>query len=457
MCDVCMKPLRLCLCGRLRSPPVDTAVGVTVLQHAMEAHHPLNSTRVARLGLRNLAVAQVTDVNHCARFVLTTLGADGGATASDLRGGIAGPVAGAASIGNDGELASSPDEICVRSDRKICAAYSLEKTEPNACGYLGMEVASLGGSNEKLDIGDVHDDVLVAEIDSLGSGYNSDVSFGLKKYDGQPPDFVWPRSAKNQTENSYVDAVNGGRYHGSEMGLTYNANGNLASVLENGFETNGTILHSNGVGNKKEDIASLGQHWTREKMDKCTIAYTEKELSMDIERGVKPKIRWLSRGPLGQAAVSNGFVVTKIQTKKSKLTGELTEFEEFSITIPRKSALLFPCQRAISIDASGCQVQHLIVLDGTWAKAQRMYHENPWLQLLPHVKLESETVSLYSEVRHEPRAGCLSTVESIVVAMRKLGEDSKGLDDLLDVFESMIADQRRCKDENCKQKQESQS
>uniref|UniRef100_A0A0A9FZ77 Uncharacterized protein n=1 Tax=Arundo donax TaxID=35708 RepID=A0A0A9FZ77_ARUDO len=36
--------------------------------------------------------------------------------------------------------------------------------------------------------------------------------------------------------------------------------------------------------------------------------------------------------------------------------------------------------------------------------------------------------------------------------MRKLGEDSKGLDDLLDVFESMIADQRRCKDENCKQK-----
>ncbi|GJM95731.1 hypothetical protein PR202_ga12508 [Eleusine coracana subsp. coracana] len=361
MCDVCTKPLRLCLCGRLRSPPVDTAVGVTVRQHAMEAHHPLNSTRVARLGLRNLAVAQVTDVNHCARFVLTTLGADSGATASDIRGGIAGPVSGAASIGNDGELASYPDGFCVQSDIKICAAHSLEKTEPNACGDLGMEVASLGGSNEKLDVGDIHDDVLVAEIDSLGCGYNSGVRFGLKKCYGQAPDFVWPRSAKNQTENFYVDAVHGGSDHGSEMGSTYNANGNFACVLENGFETNGTTLHSNGVGNNKENIASVGQHWTREKIDKCTIAYTEKELHIDIEHGVKPKIRWLSRGPLGQAAVSNGFVITMIQTKKSKINGEVTEFEEFSITILPKSALLFPCQRAINIDASCCQVQHLIV------------------------------------------------------------------------------------------------
>ena len=209
----------------------------------------------------------------------------------------------------------------------------------------------------------------------------------------------------------------------------------------------------NAIGGEKFEVgADIGQDWTRKSMDKCTIAFTNKELRIDIERGVKPKIRWLSRGPLGEAAVSNGFVVTKVQKKKCKLTGEVTEFEEFSITIPPKSALLFPCKRAISIDASGCQVQHLIVLDGTWAKAQRMYHENPWLQLLPHVKLESDRVSLYSEVRHEPRAGCLSTIESIIVAMRKLGEDSKGLDDLLDVFESMIADQRRCKDENMKQK-----
>ncbi|TVU46370.1 hypothetical protein EJB05_05900, partial [Eragrostis curvula] len=475
MCDVCTKPLRLCLCGRLRSPPVDTAVGVTVLQHAMEVHHPLNSIRVARLGLRNLAVVQVTDVNHCAHFSLTTLGAGGGAAGSDLGGGIAAPAAAAAPTGNrgrsdgpgemakqigdclgryEGELALLPDGICGQSARKIGAAYNFEKTTPNGCSDLVMEDVNLGGSDEKGDLGIVHDGILVGEVESLGCSHNGGVNFGLKKSDGQPPDFEMPDSMENQIAKSDFNVVNGGSDHGSESGLTCKTNGNLAPVLANGLEVNGTMHHSNGVGNEKES-ADLGQHWTREKKDKCTIIYTEKELQIDIERGVKPKIRWLSRGPLGQAAVLNGFVVTKIQTKKSKLTGEVTEFEEFSITIPPKSALLFPCQRAISIDASGCQVQHLIVLDGTWAKAQRMYHENPWLQLLPHVKLESDRVSLYSEVRHEPRAGCLSTIESIVVAMKKLGEDSKGLDDLLDVFESMITDQRRCKDENCKQKQKS--
>ncbi|KAG0548779.1 hypothetical protein BDA96_01G196700 [Sorghum bicolor] len=428
MCGVCAKPLRLCLCGRLRSPPVDNAVGVTVLQHAMEAHHPLNSTRVARLGLRNLAVVQVTDVNHRARFILTTLEAAGGsgAAASGLGGG---PVA--AHFGNhdrsDGPkeidlqngcgLAVPRDGICAKSDRKDSASCDFDGSGLNACGYLGAEDISFGDSCERLDRGDLNDGIfcnLAGEVGSLSCCHNDGgcVRFIKKtKGDERPADLERPNSAANQIENSVDDSTIGE----SNQGLTYKG-------------------------------------WTRKNMDKCAIAYTEKELRIDIERGVKPKIRWLSRGPLGEAAVANGFLVTKIQMKKCKLTGEVTVFEEFSITIPPKSALLFPCQRAINIDASGCQVQHLIVLDGTWAKAQRMYHENPWLQLLPHVKLESDRVSLYSEVRHEPKAGCLSTIESIVVAMRKLGEDSKGLDDLLDVFESMIADQRRCKDENVKQK-----
>ncbi|XP_066336928.1 uncharacterized protein [Miscanthus floridulus] len=466
MCGVCTKPLRLCLCGRLRSPPVDNAVGVTVLQHAMEAHHPLNSTRVARLGLRNLAVVQVTDVNHRARFILTTLEAGGGAAASGLAGG---PVA--AHFGNH-DRSDGPEEIdlqngggpafprvgiCAKSDRKDNASCDFDGSGLNACGYLGAEDISFGDSCERLDLGDLNGGIfcnLAGEVGSL-----SCARFIKKmKSDGQSAaGLERPSSAANQIENSVDDSTIGESNHRSEVGLTYKVNGKLSnSVVANDSdsgEVNGMVNDWNGMGEEIDEAsAAIGQDWTRKNMDKCTIAYTEKVLRIDIERGVKPKIRWLSRGPLGEAAVSNGFLVTKIQMKKCKLTGEVTVFEEFSITIPPKSALLFPCQRAISIDASGCQVQHLIVLDGTWAKAQRMYHENPSLQLLPYVKLESDRVSLYSEVRHEPRAGCLSTIESIVVAMRKLGEDSKGLDDLLDVFESMIADQRRCKDENVKQK-----
>jgi len=48
----------------------------------------------------------------------------------------------------------------------------------------------------------------------------------------------------------------------------------------------------NGMGEEIDEAsAAIGQDWTRKNMDKCTIAYTEKVLRIDIERGVKPKIR----------------------------------------------------------------------------------------------------------------------------------------------------------------------
>ncbi|MCL7028044.1 hypothetical protein MKW94_023388 [Papaver nudicaule] len=82
-----------------------------------------------------------------------------------------------------------------------------------------------------------------------------------------------------------------------------------------------------------------------------------------------------------------------------------------------------------------------------------MYYENPWLKLLPHLILSLDKLSLYGEVRQQPREGCLSTIESVVFAMKGLGHDQQGLDALLDVFESMVGDQRRFKAENLSRKQ----
>ena len=46
---------------------------VTILQHSLERKHPLNSTRIAILGLKNLTVATVSDVNFEARFLIRLL------------------------------------------------------------------------------------------------------------------------------------------------------------------------------------------------------------------------------------------------------------------------------------------------------------------------------------------------------------------------------------------------
>ncbi|XP_048420167.1 uncharacterized protein LOC103966996 [Pyrus x bretschneideri] len=155
-----------------------------------------------------------------------------------------------------------------------------------------------------------------------------------------------------------------------------------------------------------------------------------------------------------RGALSEGFVVRKLQKQPLKGSVELDEYVEFEVEVPPGSVLLFPSEEAVSVgdlEAMDIKVKNLIVLDGTWSKAKRMYGENPWLKLLPHLKLNVEKMSLYSEVRLQPKPGFLSTIESIVYALKAVGDSpgalAEGLDNLLDVFRSMVEDQIRCKEE----------
>ncbi|KAJ6314053.1 hypothetical protein OIU78_017666 [Salix suchowensis] len=148
--------------------------------------------------------------------------------------------------------------------------------------------------------------------------------------------------------------------------------------------------------------------------------------------------------------LAKGFVVKKLQKRRVNGSDEVEEVEEFEVAVPPGSVLLFPSKNALDVDglkAMDFEAKNLIVLDGTWSKARRMYCENPWLRFLPHLKLELDRLSLYSEVRHQPKAGYLSTIESIVYALEEIGDYPEGLDNLLGVFESMVSDQRRCKNE----------
>lgn len=186
--------------------------------------------------------------------------------------------------------------------------------------------------------------------------------------------------------------------------------------------------------------------------DKYRVSCSFNDVRVVIERTVEPDIRWVLETPVGRALASNGFTVSKLQRKQLPYSEEFQDFEEFNTVMPQGAVLLFPGKWAMGLDEVDFEVKHLVVLDGTWAKARRMYHENPWLTLLPHVKLDPGKESLYSEVRHQPKAGCLSTIESIIYALKGLGNEMEGLDELLDLFELMIGDQRRCKDENFRTK-----
>ena len=82
----------------------------------------------------------------------------------------------------------------------------------------------------------------------------------------------------------------------------------------------------------------------------------------------------------------------------------------------------------------------LVVLDGTWGHAKRLYRENAWLQDLRHVKLTPSAPSNY-RIRREPNPEYISTIEAIVEALRIIepGNDRVGL--LLSAFDRMIDQQ----------------
>lgn len=102
--------------------------------------------------------------------------------------------------------------------------------------------------------------------------------------------------------------------------------------------------------------------------------------------------------------------------------------------------LLFPGEDAQRVDTliemdSGSE-RVLVVPDGTWRKARRILHCNPWLATLPRLALPEGLESRY-RLRKAPGPGALSTVEAVVHCLNAL-EGGGRFDALLRPFEALI-------------------
>ncbi|KAL3620186.1 hypothetical protein CASFOL_035098 [Castilleja foliolosa] len=305
-CQSCSKPARICLCSRLRAPKLDNSIAIAILQHSLEKNHPLNSTRIATLGFKNVDVITISDVNFQARFFI----------------------------------------------RLLNSCCTVNRPESDETHHVFDEMPSKEMS-----------DISSKKVSNLSTA----IDFTIEKY------------------------------------------GDISSFID------------------------------------CTMPRDESQEILSFDQLLASDI-----------AVKKGFVVKKVQIKPSEVNNENQEIEEFEITVLPGSVLLFPSEGSVDVGSLNFGVKNLIVLDGTWAKAKRMYNENPWLKLLPHVRLDIDKSSLYGEVRHQPKTGYLSTIESIVYTMKAVGNknDYDGLDGLLDVFESMVGDQRQCKDERLSKESE---
>ncbi len=109
--------------------------------------------------------------------------------------------------------------------------------------------------------------------------------------------------------------------------------------------------------------------------------------------------------------------------------------------------LLFPTEDAISTTAliesnKDFKIAGIIILDGTWKKAKKIYYLNSFLHQLPKVKL-AKTYSSQYELRKCGKENHLSTLEACVYLFEetKLADD-KIKDELLLRLKSMIQRQK---------------
>nr|BDT28857.1 DTW domain-containing protein [Bacteriovorax sp. HI3] len=85
-------------------------------------------------------------------------------------------------------------------------------------------------------------------------------------------------------------------------------------------------------------------------------------------------------------------------------------------------ALLYPGQDAKVLEStpvSSEAITHLLLIDGTWRKAKKIYLSSSNLQKLPAIKLAPEEQSDY-RIRKAPAQNALSTLEASVEALKIL-------------------------------------
>jgi DTW domain-containing protein YfiP len=96
-------------------------------------------------------------------------------------------------------------------------------------------------------------------------------------------------------------------------------------------------------------------------------------------------------------------------------------------------------------DQDGCRssIEGLIVLDGTWSQAKTLWWRNAWLLKCRRAILRPPEPSLYGRMRREPRRECLSTIESVGLALTGLGESAEVEASLKGVFRVLLDRARR--------------
>ena len=104
---------------------------------------------------------------------------------------------------------------------------------------------------------------------------------------------------------------------------------------------------------------------------------------------------------------------------------KVTETDDLCRLLKSSNAyILYPTKNSKNINDVTHDTEHksLIILDGTWDEAKKIYSRSPVLQRLPTIHLELKNKSEYV-VRTQPSETCLSTIETVAHSLAILEND----------------------------------
>lgn len=162
----------------------------------------------------------------------------------------------------------------------------------------------------------------------------------------------------------------------------------------------------------------------------------------------------INTGRLAFLSLEKTWAATGVELDEvADYTREIERFE------PGEIGVLYPSNEATDLSEAPESLKCLIVVDGTWNEAKKMIHRTPSLKAMPHYAFTPAQESNY-RIRKEPAPHCVSTIEAVVTSLRAYDSGIEPLDqrredsskapyqELLDLFDRMIDNQIRCKEEH---------
>lgn len=121
----------------------------------------------------------------------------------------------------------------------------------------------------------------------------------------------------------------------------------------------------------------------------------------------------------------------------------LSELDSCFLIFPGEDARLMNLEKIrLNLDENIGEAKiTLILIDGTWRQAKRIYRENKWLKSLPKFSFEVGKYCSNYKIRKEPEVGFLSTLEALVYSVREASQNQEWGAQLLLLLQKMVDNQ----------------